>query len=88
MSAVDRERTRLAGELRALRKEKGLTQEQAAESIGIHAKHLERLERGIVNPTLATLVAIAMGYRVSLASLFSSRVPSARPSRRSRSRAR
>jgi DNA-binding XRE family transcriptional regulator len=37
----------------------GLTQEALALATGLTAQHLQRLERGLANPTLATVYAIA-----------------------------
>lgn len=56
--------------LRALRQERGLTQEQAAESIGVHPKHMIKMEQGSANLTVATLVAVAVAYKVPLRELF------------------
>ena len=56
--------------LRALRTARALTQESASEAIGIHPKHLQRIELGTGNATVATLVAIAVAYEVPLTSLF------------------
>jgi transcriptional regulator with XRE-family HTH domain len=56
--------------LRAIRDEKGLTQEQAAEKAGIHAKHLGVIEGGGSNATFGTLVALAYAYEVSLSAFF------------------
>ena len=47
-----------------------MTQEQAAERAGIHAKHLSVIEGGRTNTTFATLVALAFAYEVSLTSFF------------------
>ncbi len=71
MREVARELRRLATRLRAVRERAGLTQEQAAERIGLHAKHLQRLERGGANVTFATLVACAHAYGTAVASLLS-----------------
>jgi transcriptional regulator with XRE-family HTH domain len=70
MRALREEQRRLGARLRALRDERALTQEQAAEQIGLHSNHLQRLERGAANVTLATLVAVSLAYRVSVRSLF------------------
>jgi len=70
MRALREEQRRLGARLRALREGRALTQEQAAEQIGLHSNHLQRLERGAANVTLATLVAVALAYRVSIRSLF------------------
>jgi transcriptional regulator with XRE-family HTH domain len=49
-----------------LRKQREITQEQAAEQIGIHWKYLGEIELGKVNPSFGILVAIARAYRVPL----------------------
>lgn len=58
------------GRIRALRKQKNLTVEEVAESIGIHKGHLSRIERGEKSPSLATLEAIAGALNVGMAELF------------------
>lgn len=68
--AIGKERRRLGKLLRTLRAERGASLEEAAEQIGIHSKHLQRVELGKANVTLATLVAITLAYRVSLPILF------------------
>lgn len=67
---IKRELRRLGLRLRALRQERGLTQEQAAEAMGIHPKSLPRIEGGRANLTVATLVAAAAAFKVSLCELF------------------
>jgi DNA-binding XRE family transcriptional regulator len=67
---IKRELKHLGMRLRALRQERGLTQEQAAESIGVHPKHMIKMEQGSANLTLATLVAVAVAYKVPLRELF------------------
>ena len=71
MRQVARAGERIGLRLRALRERAGLTQEEAAELAGLHVKHLQRLERGVANATLATLVACARVFAVSLASILS-----------------
>nr|WP_275583646.1 helix-turn-helix transcriptional regulator [Archangium primigenium] len=56
--------------MRELRQERGLTQEQAAEAIGVHPKHVIKMEQGNANFTMATLVAAAVAYKVPLRDLF------------------
>lgn len=73
--AIERERKRLGTRLREIRTELELSQEGAAELIGIHAKHLQRVELGTANVTISTLIAIAIAYKVAMDSLFGSRVP-------------
>lgn len=68
--AIKKERRRLGLRARALREKRKLTQEAAAELIGIHAKHVVRIESGGANVTIATLVAMASAYRVALVDLF------------------
>lgn len=68
--ALLREQIRLGALCRTLRKERGLTQERAAEAILVNPKHLSKIERGDVNVTLATLVAIARAYGIDLGTLF------------------
>lgn len=67
---VKRELKRLGKRLRDARHAKGLSQEQAAELIGVHAKYMPRLESGGANPTVATLVAAAAAYGIPLRDLF------------------
>lgn len=70
VTKIKRENARLGRRLRELRQAVGLTQEAAAETSGVHAKHIQRVELGSANPTLATLVALADAYGVSLSELF------------------
>jgi DNA-binding XRE family transcriptional regulator len=76
--AFERVRRQIGRRLRALRVELALSQETAAERIGIHAKHLGRLERGEVNVTVITLVGLALAYGTTVADLFGAE-RSARP---------
>lgn len=69
MREVERERKRVGLRLRRLRERAGLTQEAAAERTGLHVKHLQRIERGAANATLMTLVACAVAYGLSVASV-------------------
>ena len=68
--AIDAELLRLGGRLKELRLERELTLEQASVKTRIHAVSLSRIETGTNNVTVATLVAIALGYGVPLAELF------------------
>jgi transcriptional regulator with XRE-family HTH domain len=68
---IRRELKRLGIRLRELREDRGLTQEQAAEIIGVHPKSMPRIEGGTANPTAATLVAASVAYKVPLRDLFS-----------------
>jgi transcriptional regulator with XRE-family HTH domain len=67
---IKRERKRLGQRLRELRLERGLTQEQAAEMIGIHPKYMPRVEAGRANLTVDNLIAASVAYGVALRDLF------------------
>lgn len=67
---IKRELKRLGTRLRELREQRGLTQEQAAEIMGVHPKSMPRIEGGTANPTVATLVAASVAYKVPLRELF------------------
>jgi transcriptional regulator with XRE-family HTH domain len=55
--------------LRRLRRERGLTQQQLAKLSGSHVNYIGGLERGERNPTLTKLVALAEGLGCSLEAL-------------------
>ena len=61
---------RLGRRIRELRRQKQLSQEQAAERAKLDPKHWQDLETGRTNPTLATLVGISRALGVRLAELF------------------
>jgi transcriptional regulator with XRE-family HTH domain len=52
-----------------LRRERGLTQERLAERLGIAANALQRIELGMQNLTVRSLVRLANGFGVPLAAL-------------------
>jgi XRE family transcriptional regulator, regulator of sulfur utilization len=58
----------LAGQLLALRLDAGVTQEQLAERSGISQADISRYERGLGNPTRATIdaLAVALGAHMEL----------------------
>lgn len=64
------ELAQLGARLRRVRYELELTQEEAAEKIGLHPKTLARIELGKANPTIATVCAIAIAYGVPIRDLF------------------
>ena len=71
--AIERARKRLGLRLKALREERRLTQEEAAERAGLHAKHLSVIENAspaAKSVSFATLVALAYAYEVSPAAFF------------------
>jgi transcriptional regulator with XRE-family HTH domain len=61
---------RLGKRIRALRAERELTQEAAAEAARLDEKHWQDIEAGRTNPTVATLVGIARSLKVRLFDLF------------------
>jgi transcriptional regulator with XRE-family HTH domain len=61
--------TQLGHRVRELRRELGWTVEEAAERFGIEPAHVRRIEAGRTNPSLATLVSIALGLETDVVSL-------------------
>ncbi|OCL26286.1 transcriptional regulator [Orenia metallireducens] len=45
-------------ELKKLRKEKDMTQEQIAKKVGIHRTHYTNIERGHANPSIKVMIEI------------------------------
>jgi transcriptional regulator with XRE-family HTH domain len=64
-----RTRYRLARELLAARRERGLTQTQLAERTGIDQSDISRIEAGNANPTLQTLATLSAALGVDLHAL-------------------
>jgi transcriptional regulator with XRE-family HTH domain len=65
-------RRQLAANLRLERQRLHLTQERAAERVGLSLQYLQRIERCIVNVPLDTLVRFARAYGVAPAELLRS----------------
>ena len=65
----------LAGRLRVLRIERGLTVGEAAEKIGIDRHTLGRVEGGTQRPSGPTLLKIAQGYGVPVKELVEEPIP-------------
>ena len=61
---------RLGRQIRTLRKQRELTQEALASASRIDAKHLQAIEAGATNATVATLDGIARGLGVQIRDLF------------------
>ncbi|MBX3354871.1 MAG: helix-turn-helix transcriptional regulator [Phycisphaeraceae bacterium] len=61
--AVDYARASLARKIISRRTEAGLNQRQLAKLAGIAFEQLNRIERGKVTPTLATIESIERGFR-------------------------
>ena len=71
MSNEERDMLVLLGKrIQAIRKSKGLTQQQLGEKAHLNYKHIGDIERGIQNPSLALLQSIAFGLEVELVDLF------------------
>lgn len=63
-------KTTIGVRIRALRKQKGLTQDNLAEMAGIDSKSLSRIECGRFNPALDTLENLAHALEVSMREFF------------------
>lgn len=66
----DKELLNLFGlHLRLLRESKKMSQELLANKADVSLSQISRMERGVINPTLCTLVAISDALNVSLQDL-------------------
>lgn len=74
-----REAKGLGLHIRALREDLGLTLEQASERTNVAPKHLQKIESGLLNVTLVTLVRIADGLGTSVRNLFPLPAPPSKP---------
>jgi transcriptional regulator with XRE-family HTH domain len=54
----------VAANVRRIRLQRALTQEELAEAAGIDTAYVARVERAVVNVTVATLAELADGLRV------------------------
>ena len=63
-------RARIGWNLRRLRKERELTQEDFAADAGIDRGYISGVERGVRNPSVTVLVRIATAIGVDVAELF------------------
>jgi transcriptional regulator with XRE-family HTH domain len=59
----------LNGRLAELRLRSDLTQRRLSEMSGVNPQTISEIERGIANPTLSTLEALARALKVELAEL-------------------
>lgn len=60
---------KLAAKVKALREQRGMTQERLAEAAGLSRPHLARLETARQDPTLSTIEKLAKALRVKPAEL-------------------
>ena len=58
-----------AGNVRRLRKERGLSQEELAEAAGVHRTYVGMIERGEKNVTIYNIERIALALKVRPGSL-------------------
>ena len=56
--------------LKELRLRRGLTQEQAAQVLGVSAQVVSKWERGLTQPDVQMMPRIAVLYRISLDELY------------------
>ncbi|MFZ2634166.1 MAG: helix-turn-helix transcriptional regulator [Desulfosalsimonadaceae bacterium] len=56
--------------IKALRSNKGMTQEQLSEKMEINPKYLSSIERGKENPTIDTLIKLSNALKVDLGQIF------------------
>ncbi|WP_035466164.1 helix-turn-helix domain-containing protein [Burkholderia sp. WSM2232] len=66
-------RKRLSDNLKSFRAEHRISQEELSERAGFHRTYVSQLERQTINPTLDTVVAIAVALEVELTDLLSER---------------
>lgn len=56
--------------MRSLRRLRDLTQEEFADSTGLSAEYISRIERGLTSPSFDSIATLAMGLGVEPRSLF------------------
>lgn len=62
-------RRKFGKRLRALREERGWSQEEFADRAGLHRTYVSAVERGVRNPTLSVLERIAKAMGITLSEL-------------------
>jgi transcriptional regulator with XRE-family HTH domain len=55
--------------LKKLRKQKGFSQQELADTANVAKKTVQRIERGKLNPTLDTLISLSEALEIPLKSL-------------------
>ena len=60
----------LGARIKTLRRGRERTQEQLAERMGLSVNYVSRIERGLENPTLETLLGLAEALKVEPVELF------------------
>lgn len=61
---------KLGNELKILRKAQGLTQEELAEKVGVHATYIGKIEGGKSNPSVRMIFRISRALDVKLSKVF------------------
>ena len=61
---------RLGEQLRFLRKDKGFTQEELAEKVGVHPTYIGKIEGGKSNPSTIMLFKLSRALKVKLSKVF------------------
>lgn len=74
VTALKREARRLGENVRALRLDRGWTQSEAAEAVGVHPVQVSRIEAGEARVSLPTLVGLALAFGVEVSALFAPKV--------------
>lgn len=69
--SIENVTVRFGKRLRKLRKEKGWTQVQMADQLGVDRSYISDMERGKKNVCLPTMEVIAIGFGISLSRLVS-----------------
>ncbi len=62
-------RKKFGKRLRALREERGWSQEEFADRAGLHRTYVSAVERGVRNPTLSVLERLAKAFGITMAEL-------------------
>ena len=62
-------RKKFGKRLRALREDRGWSQEEFADRAGLHRTYVSAVERGVRNPTLSVLERLAKALGVSMTEL-------------------
>lgn len=56
--------------VRKIRKDKGLTQEQLSNDLGMEISQISRIERGVVNTSILNITKIAQVLEIDIEDLF------------------
>jgi len=67
---LDKRKTALAANIKAIRLELGLAQEKLALDAGVDRTLVSKIERLVANPSLETLVKLAVVLKVPVTTLF------------------